>query len=113
MHSNEDEFLKRLEKLKNKFLDSCDQRSSLIEREYQLVLTASDAALRIESLQRLHDEAHKLAGASGTYGFSTLAQAAFELERCCSALLASDDAVETASLNAKTALVNELLLNIR
>ena len=113
MNSDKAVFLKRLEKLQKAFLDSCDQRGALIEREYQLVLRARDATERIESLQRIRDEVHKLAGSSGTYGFATLGQAAFELERCCSTLLARDDGSVDASLGALTALINEVLLRIR
>ncbi len=88
MSEHSSDYLQRLNRLKGAFVDSCGPRGQVIERAYA-ALQLSDAGSHAESLQCLRDEAHKLAGAAGSFGFQPLSDAARQVELDCSRLLAS------------------------
>ncbi|MEH6825952.1 MAG: Hpt domain-containing protein [Motiliproteus sp.] len=90
MSDNQAAFVAQLYQLQMDFLASCCPRGRVIESAHAVALEVTDPKLLRASLQVIHDEAHKLAGASGCFGFSQLSVAAYELEQGCHTLLVKE-----------------------
>lgn len=77
----------RLAELRQHFTRELPQRLQTLSEAHAALATQADAA----TLAALRHQAHRLAGAAGTFGYSPLSQAASALEAICVARVADGD----------------------
>ena len=80
-HSPTDELQQRLQQLSGAFAQRLQDELPALGRNAERLLHSADPQEQLQHLQTLRDQLHKLAGAAGTFGFSSLGQRARELEQ--------------------------------
>ncbi len=80
-HSPTDELQQRLQQLSGAFAQRLQDELPALGRNAERLLHSADPLEQQQHLQTLRDQLHKLAGAAGTFGFSSLGQRARELEQ--------------------------------
>lgn len=80
-HSPTDELQQRLQQLSGAFAQRLQDELPALGRNAERLQHAADPQEQQQHLQTLRDQLHKLAGAAGTFGFSSLGQRARELEQ--------------------------------
>jgi diguanylate cyclase (GGDEF)-like protein len=75
------ELQQHLQQLSNSFALRLQQELPALGENAERLLHAADPQEQLQHLQSLRDQLHKLAGAAGTFGFSSLGQRARELEQ--------------------------------
>jgi diguanylate cyclase (GGDEF)-like protein len=78
--SAEAEFQQHLQQLSSAFALRLQEDMPLLKLNAERLLHCSEPHEQLQHLQALRDQLHKLAGAAGTFGFSSLGQRARELE---------------------------------
>ncbi|OHC24137.1 MAG: diguanylate cyclase [Pseudomonadales bacterium RIFCSPHIGHO2_02_FULL_60_43] len=76
-----DELQQHLQQLSNAFAVRLQVELPALAQNAERLLHAADPQEQLQHLQSLRDQLHKLAGAAGTFGFSSLGQRARELEQ--------------------------------
>jgi diguanylate cyclase (GGDEF)-like protein len=76
-----DELQQHLQKLSDSFAVRLQTELPDLAQNAERLLHAADPQEQLQHLQSLRDRLHKLAGAAGTFGFSSLGQRARELEQ--------------------------------
>ena len=79
--STADELQQHLQQLSNAFAVRLQVELPALAQNAERLLHAADPQEQLQHLQSLRDQLHKLAGAAGTFGFSSLGQRARELEQ--------------------------------
>jgi diguanylate cyclase (GGDEF)-like protein len=79
--SPEAEFQQHLQQLSSAFALRLQEEMPLLKLNAERLLHCSEPHEQLQYLQALRDQLHKLAGAAGTFGFSSLGQRARELEQ--------------------------------
>ncbi|WP_296130862.1 diguanylate cyclase [Pseudomonas sp. Ga0074129] len=79
--SPEAEFQQHLQQLSSAFALRLQEEMPLLKLNAERLLHSSEPHEQLQHLQALRDQLHKLAGAAGTFGFSSLGQRARELEQ--------------------------------
>lgn len=79
--SPEAEFQQHLQQLSGAFALRLQEEMPLLKLNAERLLHCSEPHEQLQHLQALRDQLHKLAGAAGTFGFSSLGQRARELEQ--------------------------------
>jgi diguanylate cyclase (GGDEF)-like protein len=79
--SAEAEFQQHLQQLSSAFALRLQEEMPLLKLNAERLLHCSEPHEQLQHLQALRDQLHKLAGAAGTFGFSSLGQRARELEQ--------------------------------
>lgn len=79
--SAEVEFQQHLQQLSSAFTLRLQEEMPLLKLNAERLLHCSEPHEQLQHLQALRDQLHKLAGAAGTFGFSSLGQRARELEQ--------------------------------
>lgn len=79
--SPEAEFQQHLQQLSGAFALRLQEEMPLLKLNAERLLHSSEPHEQLQHLQALRDQLHKLAGAAGTFGFSSLGQRARELEQ--------------------------------
>jgi chemotaxis protein histidine kinase CheA len=105
MASPEEELERKLAALKAQFTERLPLRLETMDKAFQ-GLGASDAGEALTALKALRNEAHKLSGTAGTFGFEDLGTAAQALEEFCDLLIAAGRPVtqeERRTLGARLA----------
>jgi chemotaxis protein histidine kinase CheA len=103
--SPEEELEQKLAALKTRFAERLPLRLEALDQALQ-GLGASDAGEAMAALKALRNEAHKLSGTAGTFGFETLGLAAQALEEFCDPLIAAGHPItqeERRTLGARLA----------
>lgn len=75
------EFQQHLQQLSSAFALRLQEEMPLLKLNAERLLHRSEPHEQLQHLQALRDQLHKLAGAAGTFGFSSLGQRARELEQ--------------------------------
>ena len=78
--STSEELQQHLQQLSNTFALRLQEELPALGKDAEDLLHAADPQEQLQRLQSLRDQLHKLAGAAGTFGFSSLGQRARELE---------------------------------
>ncbi|WP_405119376.1 diguanylate cyclase [Pseudomonas leptonychotis] len=76
-----DELQQHLQRLSNAFALRLQEELPALGQDAERLLHAAEQHEQLQHLQSLRDQLHKLAGAAGTFGFSSLGQRARELEQ--------------------------------
>ena len=76
-----DDLQQHLQRLSNAFALRLQEELPALGQDAERLLHAADQHEQLQHLQSLRDQLHKLAGAAGTFGFSSLGQRARELEQ--------------------------------
>jgi len=76
-----DELQQHLQQLSSDFEQRLQEELPALAQNAELLLHAADQREQLQHLQTLRAQLHKLAGAAGTFGFSSLGQRARELEQ--------------------------------
>lgn len=79
--SPEAEFQQHLQQLSSAFALRLQEEMPLLKLNAERLLHSSEPHEQLQHLQALRDQLHKLAGAAGTFGYSSLGQRARELEQ--------------------------------
>ncbi len=79
--SPEAEFQQHLQQLSSAFALRLQEEMPLLKLNAERLLHCSEPHEQLQHLQALRDQLHKLAGAAGTFGFTSLGQRARELEQ--------------------------------
>jgi chemotaxis protein histidine kinase CheA len=102
--SPEEELERKLAALTAQFAERLPVRLEAMDKAFQGL--ASDAGEALTALKALRNEAHKLSGTAGTFGFEDLGTAAQALEEFCDPLIAAGRPVtqeERRALGARLA----------
>ena len=78
--SGADVLQQHLQRLSNAFALRLQEELPALGQDAERLLHAAEQHEQLQHLQSLRDQLHKLAGAAGTFGFSSLGQRARELE---------------------------------
>ena len=104
-----DPLQERIASIRRKFVDSLGDRLRTFEMAFDAVTAATrggESELRYLTL--LHEQAHKLAGTAGMFGYHKLSQTSLATEHKCAALLAEGRMPTPAELDEIGALVRSL-----
>ena len=86
MASPEEELQRKLAALKTQFVERLPARLEAMGKALQ-ALEVADPGQATAALKSLRNEAHKLSGTAGTFGFEALGEAASALEAFCDRLI--------------------------
>lgn len=83
MNSANEQFRRKLEELRISYVKALPQRRKAIRDAYRSSCEAGNIDSALSFLSALRSEAHKIAGSAGSFGYSTLTNAARHLENEC------------------------------